>query len=248
MHRALAPLIILAAAACSSDEDVATRFISPLDGQTGWSVDGPLVARYDALNVPPDYPMPEVMRVVDLEDGGLVPGKTTMGDGFLSFTPDESWSAGRFAWVVDMPEAVPHGPSLEFPDILEEPSVFDTTPRLDVLAGSIDAEGNTCVVLSRVTDSADDGTWTLSEGDVTWDGVVGYLVPRSEWGPDLTFIEGDAGVDVLCFTFEGGPTDVPDLASGDEIRLTWGDDGPWLIELSEGDIATAVQGLRRGAP
>lgn len=242
--------VLLAASACAGSEDPGDRFISPLDGQTGWGVDVSLVVQSQDMDLPPDYALPELVRVVDLDQSGEIPGTTVREGDFLTFTPDRSWPADRrLAWVVDVPRPVPHGPELTFPPELSEPAVFDTSSRIDVLGGTVDADDRACVVLSRMLDGEDTGSWRVTSGDTDVAGVVGYLVPRSEWGPDLDFPEGDAGVDVLCFDFGGtdpDPTEPAPIDSGDQVRLYWNGTDSWLIDMSSGPIVDEVVRLRRG--
>ena len=245
----LALVAPLAMGACS-DEDPGARFISPLDGQTGWGVDVPLVVQSQDMDLPDDYALPELLRVIDLDQGGIIEGTTVREQDFLTFTPSTSWPANRrFAWVVDVPAPVPHGPELTFPPELDEPAVFDTSSRIDVLGGSVDDDDRACVVLSRMLDGEDAGTWRVTSGDTDIAGVVGYLVPRSEWGPDLDFPTGDPGVDVLCFDFGGSdpdPTEPAPVNPSDQVRLYWNGDQSWLITLSAGPVADEVVRLRRG--
>jgi hypothetical protein len=241
---------LLGTVACSNDVAPGERYISPLDGQTSWNPEVPLVVRSEDMDLPPDYHLPELLRVVDLDQGGIIPGVTARDSELLVFTPDRPWPLNRrFAWVVDVPEPVPHGPELTFPPELEEPSVFDTSTRIDVLGGSVDGDDRACVVLSRMLSGEDGGTWRISFGETDIVGVVGYLVPRSEWGPDLEFPAGDQGVDVLCFDFgvnEPDPTEPAPIDAGEQVRLWWGGDRSWLITLSSGDILDEVNRLRRG--
>jgi hypothetical protein len=237
------------------DSQAEASWVSPLDGQTGWDPAQPLVAFSNTMDIPPDYPLPELVRVVDIDEGGVIPGRVERSSTLITFTPDDPLPENRrFGWVIDVPDPVPHGPSLVVPDRLREPLVVDTSPRIDVLAGSVDDVGLVCVVLSRVLTGEDRGSWRLAVGPVEVGEAVGFLVPRSEWGPDLDLPEGDLGVDVLCFDFAGSgepnpdPTEPPPVSAGEEIRLWWGDSGPWLITLAEGSIVGEVNRLRRGQP
>lgn len=243
--------VLASLAACSGgDELVGEQYISPLDGQTGWDPEQPLVAVAEDMDLPPDYPLPELIRVVDINRGGFVAGETIMAEGRVSFTPDEPFGEGRYGWVVDVPEGVPHGPELDFPELLQIESRFDTTDRLDVLGGSVESAGDTvnaCVVLSRRTTPDDDDSWTLEVGGEPVTELVGALADPAEWAADLEFPEGDDGVDVICFTApaDNDPEEEPLVAAGDLVRFRWGAQEPITVEMSDGPILDVVQRLRR---
>jgi len=251
--------IALLASACGGDSDIDyDEYISPMDGQTGWNPETALVVVAEGMDIPPDYPLPDLIRVLDLDFGGFVPGRTERFEDSLRWTPLEPLPTDcdpqdaedlgcRFGWVVDVPEPVPHGPELSFPDILEEPAVFDTSTRIDVLGGSIDAEGQACLVMSRKLTAGDTETWTLEiDGEELTD-VVGSLADPADWAAGLELPEGDDGVDVLCFEGLDGsnPDDPPFVEPGDRVRLTWGQQGPWVVEMDDGPILDTVERLRR---
>ena len=248
---------VLALAACNADDVDYEEYISPLDGQTGWNPETALVVVAEGMDIPPDYPLPELIRVLDLDFGGFVPGRTEKLDGSLRWTPDDPLKTDcdpsdpddlgcRFGWVVDVPEPVPHGPELHFPDILEEPAVFDTSSRIDVLGGSLDAEGRPCLVLSRKVTAEDTGSWSVEIDGQLVEDVIGSLLDPADWASGLELPAGDDGVDVICFEqFLGTPDDPPLVQGGDRVRLTWGDQGPWVVEIEDGAILDTVQRLRR---
>jgi hypothetical protein len=249
VRRVVVATMLLGACSNGAEPDDDPRSISPLDGQTGWPVDQPLVVVAEGMDIPPDYPLGDLIRVSDLDQGGFVPGQTERSSTFLTFTPDEPLDDDRrYGWVVDIPEPVPHGPELVFPPILEEPAVFSTGAAIDVLGGSVDGLDRPCVVLSRPVGPDDRDTWTITTDEDVVEDVVGFLLDRAEWTGGLDLPEGDPGVDVLCFEVgeaDPDPTVPPVLEPGDRIRLTWGEQGPWLVELQDAAIRQVIDELRR---
>lgn len=249
MHRPWLLALLLAGAACGSgDEPVETlRYASPLDGQTGWPVDQPLTVYAESMSIPPDYPLEPLLRVVETTTGGFVEGRVTRTGDTLTFTPRSDWLAeGRYTWAVDIPEPVPHGPELTFPETVEGEFAFSTGPRLDVLAGGIDADGRACVILSRPSQPDDAVPWSVTIGTERTDGVVLSLLDRTDWSSDLTFPAGDPGVDVLCLDGVEEP-DGPafdDLTPGTIVRFERGEAGPWRVELEDATPTQLVRGLR----
>ncbi|MFK7926595.1 MAG: hypothetical protein AB8H79_00285 [Myxococcota bacterium] len=253
LTRALAALLVVTAVGTSACEETGLvplqRFISPLDGQTGWDPNTPLVIRDEGMSVPPDYPLPALVRVVDIDLGGFIEGRTERNGSTLIFTPDSAFEADkRYGWVVDMPEPVPHGPELVFAETLQEPAVFDTTSDIDVLAGTLGDDGQVCLVLSRLLTAEDTGNWSIEVDGERVDNVVGSLLDRTEWLGALSFPEGDDGVDVFCFDPpDSSPSEFPLVTDGARVRLYWGARDPWLIEVNAGAPFSAVERLRRGA-
>ncbi|MFT7521894.1 MAG: hypothetical protein ACI9MC_004046 [Kiritimatiellia bacterium] len=250
--RTVPVLILLAACTSGSDAPQGDRYIAPLDGQTAVPTDARLIVVAEDMSLPPDYPLLELFRVVDMDEGGRVEGSVKRFTDFFEFIPNSQWDADRrYGWVIDVPPPVPHGPHLTFPDILGEPSTFETSSRINVLGGSVDLDDRVCVVMSRLLRAADKGDWRLSLNDEHIDDVVGSLLPRGEWGPDLDFVANDQGVDVMCLDFpqddtDQSPTSPSPVVAGDHVRLWWGDEGPWLIELQDGPVIDVVTQLRRG--
>lgn len=240
--------IAAVAAACTADEPSSEAWISPLDGQTGWAIDAPLVAVADNLDIPPDYPLPELIRVSRFDTGSFLSGRTELLDGSIRFTPDEPWPEDtRLAWIVDVPAPVPHGPSLTFPDALREGAVFSTAATLDVLGGTLQAAPDgteLCVVLSRKTEPSDEIVWTLEiNGEATQ--TVGTLADPAVWASDLTFPEGDPGVDVLCFDVSTADPNDPLAQPGDRVRLFLGDASWTLDDIGTDGITAIVSALRQ---
>lgn len=255
-HRSIPALGVLALAVLAvgcGNNDLAFQesYISPLDGQTGWSVDAPLQTLAPEMDIPPDYALPELIRVLDLDLGGFVPGTTVRTVDTLTFTPDEPFAEDRrYSWVVDVPTPVPHGPQLTFPSALEEPAIFDTRPRIDVLGGSVDSTGQTCLVLSRLITADDAGSWSIEVNGTLVDGLVGYRLDREVWSTGFDFPDDDPGPDVYCFTpSETELAGLPALQEGDRLRVFWTGQGEWLVDgLDAGEIRTTIVRLRRGDP
>lgn len=236
------------------DVDPGLAYLSPLDGQTGWDPAVPLVVVAEDMDIPPDYPLPPLIRVTDLARGGFVAGRTERLQGSLRFTPDEPFAPdARYGWVVDVPEPVAHGPTLAFPEQLQEPAVFATADTLEVLDGTLvevpDGDPLACLVLSRKTDQADQEPWTLEVDGETVE-AIGTLADPAEWAVNLEFPQGDPGVDVICFEGLQGsdPEGTPFVEPGDRVRLYWGD-SQWVVDdIGTAGITATVQDLRRATP
>jgi hypothetical protein len=247
--------VLLALTACGTPDapPPGDHYLSPLDGQTAWSREGALTAVAEDMDLPPDYPLPDLIRVVDLASGGLVAGTVERGDGFLRFTPERRFRANaRYAWSVDVPEPLPHGPSLGFPAALAQAAVFDTSDDVAVLAATREADNRLCLVMSRLLGADDEGTWSLNAEGEAIAPTAAAIVPREEWAADFAFPAGDPGVDALCFAPPTLPEEPEDEAPGrwprvgETLRIGWGDRGPFTVDVAEGPFTDAIVALRRG--
>jgi hypothetical protein len=237
------------------------RYLSPLDGQSGWAADSPLTAYAEDLDIPADYPLPDLIRVVDLETGGVIAGDVERGSAWLRFTPQRPFRAGaRYAWAVDVPPPVPHGPSLTLPEALRTPAVFDISERIDVLAVTREEDRRLCLVLSRVITEADlIGAWSLNTDGQAIAATAATVVARASWASAFERPEHDPLVDVLCFAAPAAPPVPPDDDDteppespqrwprvGETLRLSWGARGPWALPVLPGPFTDAIIDLRRG--
>jgi hypothetical protein len=234
MNRALLALTLTA---CQGTEIDPTEFVLPLDGQTAVPLESPLVARAPALDVPPDYPADALIRVVDLEDGGFVPGLLERDGALWLFTPTDGWRDDtRYAWTLDLPPDVTHGP--EYETSIAGDAVFDTSSRLDALAAATGPAGEVCFVFSRPLEDGDLADPVLVIDDTAF---VGALTPLAgeQWRPELPDVIGDLAIDVAC-------TDGP--ATGIYARLWLDGTGPWLVEVQAAEPADVVASLLRRTP
>lgn len=241
MSRPLALLVLLAACAPES-ADEGRSYVAPLDGQTGVPLDLPLMVRTGGVSIPPEYPVPTLIEVVDLLDGGRIGGTVQVTRDAVVFTPNQPWLRGRrYAWTVPALDLVPHGPDTRTPEDLGGTAVFDTTDdRLDVLGASFDPlTGDTCMVFSRPLTAGDRGSLRFTIDDEPVDDAVVRLVPDADWGRPWELLPGDPGVDVLCVRSRRA-------AVGAALRAWWGEVGPWYFALDEGPIEDVVIALRRG--
>lgn len=262
----------LVGSGCATEDDPTEveRYLSPLDGQTGWDPSAPLTAVATDLDLPSDYPLPELIRVVDLETDGLIPGRVERSASWIRFFPDEPLPAERrYAWTVDVPDTLPHGPELRFPQALMEPAIVSTESGVDALAASIEADGRVCVVMSRLLTEQDTGTWTWNVEGTSLAVPTARLVPITSWPVQFELPAEDPGVDVLCFDPQQAPGQDPDdtdtgdtdedpepngepppndrrVQVGDTLRLDWGGRGPWTLDVEPGPYTNAVLRLRRG--
>lgn len=215
----------------------ATVWVAPLAGQTGIPSGMPLVVHTGPLDVPPDYALPDLVRVVDLADGGFVAGRVAVEAEAVRFIPDGGWAADRdYAWVFDAVEGLPHGPSLNLPEFGEEPPRFSTAQRLDFLASVRDDEGRICLITSRPVLPDDEGAWSVAADGV--DVAVRYVEWEPEVEPEMELESMDPGVDALCL--------VPDapVDAGAELALTWATQPPIRLPLLDATLSDAAAALR----
>jgi hypothetical protein len=224
-------------------------FIAPLDGQTHYPIDLPLRVVSAGIDIPNDYPIPDLIRVSRLDvvcdddpTCGLVSGNIVLDSHGITFTPNDGWRPNRrYAWKVAAPTPVPHGPELSLPEHLVGTAVFDTTPRLKLLNGGVDEDGRTCMVFSRPIDQArDSGTLRVTINDIEIDDALFSMLGPDELGPGYDLDPDDPGVSVVCLT-----TEQP-ITGGASLRLTWGKNGPWRIDLLDATPDELVELLRRG--
>ena len=242
------PLLACYLMACTGDQVTERPFIAPLDGQTNYPTDLPIRVVSSEIDIPNDYPIPELIRVSRLDvvcdddsDCGNVPGNVVFDRDGLTFYPNSDWRPNRrYAWKVAPPNAVAHGPDLVFPDHLIGTAVFDTTPRLKLLNGGVDADGRTCMVFSRPIGEDDSGTLRVTVNDIEIEDAVFSLLGPNDLGPGYDLDPDDPGVSVVCLE-----TDSP-IDAGASLRLTWGSNGPWKIDLIAATPDELVESLRRG--
>jgi len=214
-------------AACAPDLDPVASWVEPMDGATGWAGAEPLIVNTPALDVPPDYEIRPLLRVIDLADGGYVDGTTTSTHSGITFEPAEAWLPGRrYAWTLDVPESLPHAPEFGIPEGLAGTAVFDTDPALEVLDGAQHDDSRLCVVLSAKAESESvEVEWTLDDfGPPVPDTLT--VLPAEEWADDLLAWGLEPAVDVGCLSLVF-------VSPGDRFRFWVGDSGPYLVELSE---------------
>jgi len=207
-----------------------------------------LIVHTWTLAMPPDYPLPELVHVVDLDRGGRVQGAVTLQDHTLRFTPANGWRPNtRYAWTVNPLQTPPHGPESSVEAGLVGTAAFDTTPRLDLLAAVVPSPQKACMVWSRplTTDDTGELRITIDDAEVTADAIILDLVPRAEWGVSFDLEPEDPGVNILCMR---GEAETVPLTPGSILRVWWGNEGPWREELAERSLADAVGLLRRLTP
>jgi len=230
----------LLAVGCEESGDEGS-FIAPLDGQTGIAPDAALEVRAPTLDVPPDYPLPELIRVVDLAEGGFVPGEVLDDGDVLSFVPDLPWAVDRrYVWTVDIPAGIPHGPELHIAGQLSGSAVFDTSQAVAVLAAGLDDEDRACLVLSRHADPEIlEGARVTADDQEVAD--LAFEVEGPEVWSDELWVPGlHPEVDLACLV-TGEP-----IPPGTRLRVWWADSGPWVADVEEISPAELVIELHRG--
>lgn len=223
-------------------------YIAPMDGQTGVPTSLPLLVRTGDFRVPPFYQTPDFIVVTDLEDGGDVPGIIEVTADALTFRPRGFWRANRrYAWAIPSIQAATHGPDLPMPDHLPGTAVFDTSDSLELLGASQNLlEEELCLLFSRPLTDQDRGAIRITVDDVEIASTNVRLIPPEDWGKPYELFENDPGVDVLCTEIDGDTDVVTDTDGASQIRVWWGDEGPWIAAPLVGPIFDVALQRRRG--
>ena len=152
--RTIAPVLLLAACATVETE---VGFVSPFDGQTDWPPEAALQIHLPEPALPKGQPTPQdLVRVVDLDQGGFVVGELVHDGNDLWFFPDEPFIAGhRFAWQIDVASIQAREPELHIPASIGGEGVFATHPQVDVLDVVHPGSGELCVLFSRTPRASD---------------------------------------------------------------------------------------------
>ncbi len=238
------PLLLAAALAGCVEIDPPPperAYIAPLDGQTEVAGSARLLVRTGSFEVPPQYALPELVRVTDLEDGGAVEGTTEIASDTIVFTPLGGWAANRrYAWTIPALVSTAHGPSMDLPAHLVGTAAFDTSADLYMLGATWDPnEALLCLVFSRRLTADDTGVLRVTVDDEEIAETLVRLIPDEEWGKPYELYDEDDGIDVMCID------DGVDRAEALSVRVWWGDEGPWYADLLAGTAAEHVQRLRR---
>ncbi len=231
-------LLFVALTACTSEPPTGAVFASPADGQSAFDRDGTLVVSAPLLAVPVDYPTPQAIRVVDLQTDGFVDGTVATDGVLLTFTPSTRWRRNaRYAWTVDVPESLPHGPQFEADEGIEDAAIFDTSDSLSALtAGRLDNQ--LCFVMSRTPDDQELRGLTLDLDDEASAGALFERIDPELWEPELPGrSDGDPGLGVVC----------TDAGDADFARLYTSDSDSSLVEISSDSPEQLVAALYRSA-
>ncbi len=233
-------LMSLLASACVERAEPVT-WTAPMDGRTALPLDAPLVLAGATLGFPAEYPAPALIRVIDLEDGGEVPGTLDADGDRLHFVPNAPWRPDRrYVWTVDAPGAVPHGPEVDLPTRLLGAAVFDTSDRLRAVDAARGPDDRSCFVLSRTLDDATPLPAHVTLNDVALPVTHLLPLPREAWVvgvADQVPIE----VDVACLP----PTQI--VFEGALLRVALDDEGPWLVTQRETSVLEATLHRHRAA-
>lgn len=200
--------------------------LSPADGQTSVSVGQSLRVSAN-FELPPGYPS-DVVQVIDLESGGIVPG-TIVSDRFgLTFEPDAPWLIDRdYLWTVR-----PALPETRQPEVRASAATatFATTNDLHVL-GAFETGNLLYLLFSRPIEPND-----LTRIQVTLDDEPTPLENPEVYSLSEFFDEGDAGL--------GGATAVVPFPA-DRVRV-WVDNTSSLFLLDDRTIQDAVRERQQG--
>lgn len=227
-------------AGCAASDDPVEHFVVPFDGQTAVALDAPLRVQAADLEVPPDYPVGELVSVVDLLDGGFVAGSLSNDAADLLFTPDRGWRQDRrYAWTVRVPDDVPHGPHFSAPEDVLVSSVFDTTDRVDVLAAGLTPSGTPCVILSEAP-AGDFVPDRVTLDDVDVEDAVFSPYAFDEWDPSVDVPGLETTADVVCVQSSA------EVVAGTRLRLWVDGSGPQLVEVQDRTPRALLVDLHRG--
>lgn len=214
--------IPLALAALTACPPTSSKGIFPFDGHTAVGARQSLVAYDGATEIPPGYPLPRLITVVDLEDGGFIAGQVVADGLDLTFVPDEPWPAGhRIAWTVGDDKHAPHGPELPVPAALAGTAVFSTADAPEVVAVTTGDNSEACLVFSQAIDPAAAGV-RISVDDAS--------VEPASWSQDTSWDSHPDGTDMWCAV---GVQVAPQAG----VRAWIGDRGPWRYNLEDPQAA-----------
>ncbi len=215
-------------------------YVSPLDGQTGVSVELPLLVRTDGMELPPEAALPaDFISVVALDEEGFVEGAITRTGDDVRFRPRGGWRPdARYAWRVEAFSEGTRRPEARVPPILVGEAVFSTGRELWLLDLTLDPEiGELCAIFSRpiAPGDADRITLTVDDKPQPARAFTAFTEARFHqvWLPDK-----DHGVSVACALLE-------DVAPGDAVRMWLEPDGPWLRGVDERPVAELLMQRRR---
>lgn len=239
MRTAVATLALCACAPLPGESPPAA-FIAPLDGQTAVPAGLDLLVSTRGIDLPEDYPLSDdVIRVVDLDDGGLIRGTVLRDGAELRFRAAGGWEPGhRYLWSVSEPPSAAREPTLELPDEVLGDASFEAGTGRAVLDAGVDGSGQLCLLLSLWLDVPPTDLALELDGapvDPTW-----YL--RDEWATARAahLLPGDPGVSLACAT-ELAPR------RGQGLRVAWGDEPPvWFVLDAVDAVDLSADERRRG--
>jgi hypothetical protein len=241
VYARIAPIVI-ALVACSDSEPVGPTGIAPADGQTAWVRDAPIVVMGEVARYPEGQPVPDLIRVIDLDRGEAVAGTTEWFGDALVFAPDEPWSEDAdYLWTLRDALDEARQPEFEIDPFLQGEAFFSTGFRLEVLNAGWAANGELCVLTSRPAEA-----FELEGFSVTIDAeAIPLLNPRLLEGEALgedAFIdvEDDLGLGAICAQ--------PERRSGaPQVRVFLGNRS-WLRDMFFVEPTDLAAAARRGTP
>lgn len=219
-------MLVLASAllACDPVSDD-TAFVEPFDGATSVGLESRIEVHVPDLDVPEGQAVSEeVLRVVDLADGGLVQGQRVVEGTTVVFEPTGGWAPDAdYGWaLIDAPDQA-RQPVLEIPDFLLGEAVFSTRSDPWLLDAVLDG-GQLCLLFSEAP-----GTQRLEVqldgGDVVASEWTAMFLADPGGGPDgtaacLVDVEGAEVDDVVRWTEPDGGSQSVGVVEG-SVLSTW---------------------------
>lgn len=235
----LVPLILLFA--CNGTAPQGPVRIAPADGQSNVGAFAPLVL-FGTVDFPENAPVPNPFSVVDLTDGGSVPGRVERLDGALTFVADAPWQPGHsYAWTIRQPVDEVRRPSIVLPEQVLGTTLFHADNRLAPLAATVPPTGELCIVTSRPFLDSEISRFTFSIDGAEAELASFRALPADQLESAPLMLD-DEGLGGLCALLSG-----IEVAPGALVRIGVGDDTA-LTETSNVTATALVQALRKETP
>lgn len=239
----LAPVLALLLAACSGPASEEVGWIAPFDGQTNFHPEQDLVVSLRNVVLPEGYPLSELIQVMDMLDGGRVPGHIEQTDEAIRFVPEYPWEADRrCGWTIYNPLEEAHGPEVHLAGI-EGTQVFEVSDNIHALEATVgEVDGQVCLLLSRPVEESLQLTVWSEEDEFEFEAS-----DEPDLWDEFNLAETDLGAGAKCFDTPAG------LAAGDAIRVRIEGasvllaQGPWRLELSDETLSSLLAARRRAS-
>lgn len=231
--------MLLALAACTDEPSFEASFITPADGQTNVAPFQILRVHGNAAKIPDDFPLPDLVEVLDLDRGGRVQGSVSSSDGQIRFTPDQAWLRGEYLWTVRQPLDDARMPEFDIDPAMLGSASFSTLDQLRVIHAAWSPSGSLCVLLSRPPrqQGIEERLRVTVDGEPVPLRGIEILTPV-ELGQDA-LDAGDNGIGGVCMELS--------IGGRPERARFYIDDDSWLRDLEVLEPLDMVADVRRGS-